>query len=73
VIQFHVLEQAGWEALMRLINYDKYKRKWSPRSTILLAVFEALIAGLFIGVSFMEAIRGRDFLNLGFSAPFGVF
>ncbi len=62
---------------MKLIDYEKYKTKWSPRSTILLAVFEALVTGLFLGVSFMEAIRGRNFwiwafpLVLGFSSGVG--
>jgi hypothetical protein len=45
---------------MKLINYDKYTKKWSPRSTIMLAVVEATVTGFFLGATLFEVLRGRD-------------
>jgi hypothetical protein len=45
---------------MKLIDYDKYTKKWSPRSTILLLVVEAVVAGFFLGAALIEAVRGRE-------------
>ena len=45
---------------MKLINYDKYTKKWSPRSTVGLAVFEALITGFFLGATLFQSLRGHD-------------
>jgi hypothetical protein len=45
---------------MKLIDYDKYTKKWSPRSTILLAVVEATVTGFFLSAVLFEALRGRD-------------
>jgi hypothetical protein len=61
---------------MRLINYDKYE-KWSLRSTIALAIVEALVAGFFLGVGVVEAFRGSNLwmwvwnLAMGFSGVVG--
>jgi len=62
---------------MKLIDYDKYKSKWSPRATIALAVVDALATGLFLGLSLIEAVRGSDFwtwifpLTMGFASGVG--
>lgn len=45
---------------MKFINYDKYTKKWSPRSTIMLVVVEAINTGFFLGATLFEALRGRD-------------
>ena len=45
---------------MKLIDYDKYTKKWSPRSTIMLLVVEAILTGFFLGAALFEALRGRD-------------
>lgn len=47
------------KVLMRFINYDKYQ-KWSPRQTIVLAVIEAAVAGLFLGSALIEATSGHS-------------
>jgi hypothetical protein len=39
---------------MNLIDYDKYTKKWSPRSVIMLLVVETFATGLFLGVALME-------------------
>jgi len=44
---------------MRLINYNKYQ-KWSPRQTIVLAVIEAAVAGLFLGSALIEVASGHN-------------
>jgi hypothetical protein len=46
--------------LMKLIDYDRYTRKWSPRSTVLLAVVESIVTGFFLSASLFEFLRGRD-------------
>ena len=62
---------------MKLIDYDKYRQKWSPRSTIMLLVVEAVVTGFFLGATLFEALRGRDIwawimpLVLGFSSGVG--
>lgn len=64
---------------MKLINYDKYSKKWTPRSVILLLLVEALVTGFFFGMALMEAIfphrsSGWIFpLVLAFSSAVGVF
>lgn len=45
---------------MKLIDYDKYTKKWSPRTTICLLVVEAVSAGFFLGSALIEAVRGQD-------------
>jgi hypothetical protein len=45
---------------MKLIDYDKYSRKWSPRSTVVLAVVESIVTGFFLGVTLFESLRGRE-------------
>jgi len=45
---------------MRLIDYEKYTKKRSPRSTIVLAVVEAVVAGFFLGSALIEAVRAHD-------------
>ena len=42
---------------MKLIDYDKYTKKWSPRSTIMLLVVEAILTGFFLGAALFEALR----------------
>jgi hypothetical protein len=62
---------------MKLIDYDKYTKKWSPRSTITLLVVEAIVTGFFLGATLFEALRGHDIwtwitpLVLGFSSGVG--
>ena len=62
---------------MKLIDYDKYTKKWSPRSTIMLLVVEAVVTGFFLGATLFEALRGHDIwawimpLVLGFSSGVG--
>ena len=62
---------------MKLIDYDKYTKKWSPRSTIMLLVVEAIVTGFFLAATLFEALRGRDIwawimpLVLGFSSGVG--
>jgi hypothetical protein len=45
---------------MKLIDYDKYTKKWSPRSTILLAVVESIITGFFLSAALFESLRRQD-------------
>lgn len=63
---------------MKLINYEKYQGKnWSPKTTIISAVVEAVITGFFLGMSVIEAAAGHDFwrwvwpLTLGFASGVG--
>jgi hypothetical protein len=42
---------------MKLIDYDKHTRKWSPRSTVVLAVVESIVTGFFLGVTLFESLR----------------
>jgi hypothetical protein len=62
---------------MKLIDYDKYTKKWSPRSTILLLVVEAMVTGLLLGAALFEVLRGHDVwewiftLALAFSSGVG--
>ena len=39
---------------MKLIDYDKYTKKWSPRTVIMLLVVQAISTGLLLGVALME-------------------
>ena len=63
---------------MKLIDYDKYTKKWTPRSVIMLLLVEALVTGFFLGVSLMEGTSphkssGWIFpLVLAFSGAVGV-
>jgi len=45
---------------MRLIDYDKYTRKWSPRSTVVLAVVDSIFTGFLLSAALFEFLRGRD-------------
>src|SRR5579863_5075897 len=45
---------------MKLIDYDKYQKKWTPRGTILLLVVEAASTGLFLGSGVIETARRQD-------------
>jgi hypothetical protein len=45
---------------MKLIDYDKYTKKSSPRATIVNAVISALVAGFFLGSALIDAVLGRD-------------
>ena len=62
---------------MKLIDYDKYQKKWTPRGTILLLVVEASCTGLFLGSAVIEAARRQDVwtwilpLALGFMSGIG--
>ena len=42
---------------MKLIDYEKYKKKWPPRSTMLLAVVESIITGFFLSAALFESLR----------------
>jgi hypothetical protein len=49
---------------MKLIDYGKYKkRKWTPRITIVLAVMEAVVTGMFLGVALISAVYSSDTWN----------
>ena len=62
---------------MKVIDYDKYNQRWSPRATVLLLVVESVCTGLFLGWSLIEAVRGRDVFSwllplvLGFGSGVG--
>jgi hypothetical protein len=45
---------------MKFIDYEKYAKKWSPRSTILLAVVESIITGFFLSAALFELLRRQD-------------
>jgi len=45
---------------MRLIDYDKYTKRWFPRSAILLAVVESIITGFFLSAALFESLRRQD-------------
>ena len=47
---------------MKLIEYGSYKN-WSPRSTILLLVVDAIVTGFFLGATLFEYLRGRGVMN----------
>ena len=51
----HILHGAEMGSPMKLIDYDKYTRKWSPRSTVVLAVVESIVTGLFLGVGYRRS------------------
>ncbi len=59
---------------MKLINYDKYQKKWTPRGTIVLLVVEAAATGLFLGSALIEVTHRQELwtwilsLALGFSS-----
>jgi hypothetical protein len=63
---------------MKLIDYDKYQKKWNPRSAVVLLVVEALATGFFLGLALIEGIHShnsRDWiwlLVLGFGSGVGV-
>ena len=63
---------------MKLIDYDKYQKKWNPRSVVVLLVVEALATGFFLGLALMEAIHSYNSwewiwpLVLGFGSGVGV-
>ena len=44
---------------MKLIDYTKYTKKWSPRGTIMLLVVEAAVTGFFLSATMYEALRGH--------------
>jgi hypothetical protein len=41
---------------MRLIDYDKYTKKWTPRSVVVLLLVESLVTGFLLGLALMEGI-----------------
>jgi hypothetical protein len=45
---------------VKLVNYDEYNEKRSPRSIVVDAVMNATGTGLFLGVLFIGAIERRD-------------
>ena len=40
-----------------------YRRKWSPRTTIVFTVVDAIVTGFFLGATLFEYLRGRDVLS----------
>jgi hypothetical protein len=44
---------------MKLIDYGKYE-KWSQRQAIWMTVADVFTALVFIGISLVEAVRGRE-------------
>ncbi len=63
---------------MKLIDYDKYQKKWNPRSVVVLLVVEALSTGFFLGLALMEGLHSHNSwdliwpLVLGFGSAVGV-
>jgi hypothetical protein len=63
---------------MKLIDYDKYQKKWNPRSVVVLLVVEALATGFFLALALMEGIHSHNSwdwiwpLALGFGSAVGV-
>jgi hypothetical protein len=63
---------------MKLIDYDKYKKKWTPQSVVTLLVVEALVTGFFLGIALMEGTSPHKSsawilpLALAFSSAVGV-
>lgn len=45
---------------MKLIDYEKYARKWSPRGTVILAVVEAIVTGFFLAATLFESLRRHE-------------
>ena len=45
---------------MKLIDYEKYERKWSPRSAVVLAVVESAVTGVFLCAALLESVHARD-------------
>ncbi len=45
---------------MKLIDYDKYAKKSTPRATVLNAVISAMVAGFFLGSALIYAVLGHD-------------
>lgn len=37
-----------------------YRKKWSPRTTIVVTVVDAVVTGVFLGATLFEYLRGRD-------------
>jgi hypothetical protein len=62
---------------MKLIDYEKYGKKWSPRSVVALLFVEAVCTGFFLGLALSEAIHSQDSWNwiwpltLGFASGVG--
>ena len=63
---------------MKLIDYEKYQKKWSPRDTIVLAIVEAIVTGFFLSATLFESLRRHDVwawatpLALGFASAVGM-
>ena len=49
---------------MKLIDYDKYQKKWNPRSVVVLLVVEALSTGFFLGLALMEGLHSHNSWDL---------
>lgn len=47
-----------------------YRKKWSPRTTIVFTVLDAIVTGFFLGVTLLEYMRGREPLSWMF--PLGM-
>jgi hypothetical protein len=45
---------------MKIIDYDKYTKKWSPRSPVLLAVCESIITGFLLSAALFGSLRRQD-------------
>jgi hypothetical protein len=62
---------------MKLIDYDKYSKKWTPRSVVMLLLVEALVTGFFLGTGLVEAVHSDNSwgwiwpLVLGFGSGIG--
>ena len=48
---------------MKLVDYEKYTRKWSPRSSVVMAVTDGIVTGFFLGATLYEYLRGRNELS----------
>jgi len=61
---------------MKIIDYEKYSKKFSPRSAVLMAVFDSIFAGFFLSAALFESLRRHDtwtwMLPLGFAILCGV-
>jgi len=61
---------------MKVIDYEKYSKKYSPRSAVLIAVLDSIFTGIFLNAALFESLRRHEVwtwvLPLGFAILCGV-
>jgi hypothetical protein len=55
-----VILGCGAGALMKIIDYAKYSKKYSPRSAVLMALFDSIFTGFFLSAALFESLRRHD-------------